>query len=932
VVCEFMKFYFFNTEIFPTMHHQKIKYNEFLSYYFLFLSFAFFIHLIAIFLPEGIVESEETKIYVIFFGVIPFAIYLFYKLTDRSSSPEISLLNHGFFFVNGFLVILFALYHLCIVFTTKDYTSFYVYCFSALQIGLSASLFVLIFTRARINIRGIGTFLGIANQILIIITPLVLFALFLTNYQLLLWVKLSNNLNYQMGAIIGFVAYLIVLTSPYVLKKVGQYTRFCKIISILCSVFAFFIIISLFDPSLSHDPHHYNSYTGPAMATLGGWLPMVDIHTHYGFLPYLLVAFLYQFIPPSYEGMTLLVALANVLQLLVVFLILKKVIQNKILLYVGGILAILYYQIHIGNNSIAFPSTSGYRHLPTFLLLCSLIYLPLAKKFHFMSVLALIFCSFWSVDQLFFGTILYWAFLVAESWAKRESILNILISLVIVVLIVIISHVLYSIGMFVSTGYWPRYDLAIETVMSFFVVGWAYPINIDILLFGFHALAYSLVLSYSLYVFFMRDTEEREQQWHVMKYYFLIAIIGICHCQYFVGRSSEIALKYYSIPLGILFLCLIDRTFVMKGFYYFKVPIIILLLIILPLLTGSIVEYFVVPGSFQYSEQQGFSFDESNGSFRRVHSVLRRMLSSKNTLRNVLNDVKQGVLEPDYPRWIGSSPFKVEEAVKLIRKWQPEEDRLLLFMTGDFGVSSLMYSNKAYKYPIGFATIDSLHPKKTAKVLNTEIELKKGDILITDCLLGIDLKNIGSTLFKDACQKDKTKEWRFEGESLNFKKDHYELRSTDAGKHMYRTNMSFAKGVSYEGMIDIRNGSAENSMFAIYINDGKYNLYSAKVATSDQWATHRFKFESKMSTTNGFMGVAIFSPLAGKTINVKNITLKLFEKEKQSEPIPCQWCTLQSFDNIQAALLRDLISKVGCKMVDESVSGVKVFRLQSGID
>ncbi|EDN69385.1 membrane protein [Beggiatoa sp. PS] len=395
--------------------HSKNTLTE--SEYFLFFSliigFSLFCHLLTLFLSSNgsISEPEEFYIYSLFFSIGPIVTYVSYRLI----ATQLTAIRQVFFFVNGYLTLLFIILLLIFILNEKEINPNFVYFYSFLQIFLSSSIFVFAKLISHWNNRTIN----IGNQWFVIVFPVILVFFLLSDYQMAMINAAFKSSSFQLGLVLG----LFLCAFIFIFQRFSQHPNFLikNTLNILSKIFLvltiihiplFFLEFSYLIPQLSLIfLDHHIPYTGPAYAILGGKIPLVDAFSQYGmfaFLPYTLA---FAFLTPSILTAGIVTAILNILQNLVFFLILNKTVANKFLVYFGTLLVlVLYYAIAPLERSV--PSTYGARFLWPFLLILAILYLPNNKLFSIWTVFAALLCAFFSAELFVWGIATYLTYAV----------------------------------------------------------------------------------------------------------------------------------------------------------------------------------------------------------------------------------------------------------------------------------------------------------------------------------------------------------------------------------------------------------------------------------------------------------------------------------------------------------------------------------------
>jgi hypothetical protein len=712
--------------------HSKNTLTE--SEYFLFFSliigFALFCHLLALFLSSNgtISEPEEFYIYSLVFSIGPIITYLFYRFI----ATQLTAIRQVFFFVNGYLILLFIIALLIFILEGKKINPNFVYLYSFLQIFLSLSIFVFVKLITRWNNR----IINLGNQWFVVVFPLILVFFLLSDYQMGIINAAFKSSSFQFGLVLGLFLCALVL----IFQKFSQHPNFLikntlnipsKIFLVLTLIHIplFFLQFAYLTPQLNLTAlDHHIPYTGPAYAILGGRIPLVDTFSQYGmfaFLPYTLAFF---FLAPSILTASLVTALLNILQNLVFFLILNKTVANKFLVYFGTLLTLILYYAIAPMNQISIPSTYGARFLWPLLLILAIVYLPRNKLFSVWTILAAVLCAFFSAELFVWGIAIYLTYTIifCLTHHKHQKFYALPKHIFLVLMTFLSGHLIYSFIIFWVYGSLPRYDIYLEFITAHIfnhelphhnqsILNWNQTIRPHFMLWGGFTAVYFMTL-----VYFFRFYSN--QKLVLLKVILPVSILGILECYYYIGRSFDVALIIIVYPLMIVSIILVDK-FVLNSIQRNA----------LSQLSFSIVFGVVFVFTTAFSAWKIESL--ANHPYFRVIPNIASVYSCVifgNTCQSIYHDLTtittKAVYGPPIPEELSEPDI---EAYKMLLKWQSSEQKVLFFypeLKVDF---ILMHAGKFHKLPLSSMRNDTFSPTLVEKIINdARKRIKKGDILI----------------------------------------------------------------------------------------------------------------------------------------------------------------------------------------------------------
>jgi len=503
---------------------------------------------------------------------------------------------------------------------------------------------------------------------------------------------------------------------------------------IVCLIFPAF----LFDVNLHYSIGNYGAYIGPANAVMGGHLPLVDIHCQYG-LSYLIFAFVFKFLLPlSYTAAAAIVSFLDVVFYVIYLLIIRKISKENISIIALGLLTLLFFKLVLPYNIVYTPSVAGFRFIPPLLLLFALTTLPERRILNLWTSVALLLCILWSFEVLLYGVITYAAFIIFYGLLNKEGMRKITKYIGILAVACLGVHMLLALLLSaLGNGKFPDYlvyfDMIGAHTESTGKESWSWSALVDPtwLIWVLFFTVYALVLIYSLqcitkgkamYKSFCAD--ER-----FLKIIFPAAILGILEMTYFLGRSIWAVLFCTSFPFFIIIIASIanlweKRSNLVKDkksqHSLFYASIVITMFLIIPAMTGFIVDRFAQP----------FKPASSNSTLLRTFWGKEAFASNitQSPLGNMVKkkDDKWKVDFTGYPDWYRE---QFEEAKIMMDRWMYNEHDVLMFLPQT--TELLFLSAKVHKYPISNNVNDQLSNRLIRKIVNSEVSISEGDVIVT---------------------------------------------------------------------------------------------------------------------------------------------------------------------------------------------------------
>ena len=399
--------------------------------------------------------------------------------------------------------------------------------------------------------------------------------------------------------------------------------------------------------------------------------------------------------------------------------------RNRLLCFLLSVFVVLFLHAASLYNITYTPSVLAMRFLPPLLLLLALTYLPQGRRINAGTAVAIGLCAIWSLEALAFGGLAYVAYIFILGVAdRRKGWKYPVLAMAWLVGVIVLPHVLLSVGYLVFLGTVPRYDIYWELLQSQSTgqANWMLPINPDIrtwMLFGF---SYALGLAYAMFGAWRAKETGRDSA--SLAFIGALCMLGIVQFSYYIGRSATPVLVFLAFPLAILFIYVLDRIWssfpgASSGSNPYRI-VGVLGLIVLIGMGGVFADRFFRPISPMMSNS----------------TILRSCLASweaRNcSLRKIVLNIRQKIQEPvGFPvneagGW--STNQENREAYGLIRKFQGDEAKVLLFITDSAVV--LFLTKKENQLGFAHSMVDGLSPTLVARARRALDSISEGSVVI----------------------------------------------------------------------------------------------------------------------------------------------------------------------------------------------------------
>ncbi|PIQ99610.1 MAG: hypothetical protein COV66_10680 [Nitrospinae bacterium CG11_big_fil_rev_8_21_14_0_20_45_15] len=489
----------------------------------------------------------------------------------------------------------------------------------------------------------------------------------------------------------------------------------------------------LFDFNLVGDARHYSAVLGPALHLKNGGIPMVDVFSIYGFLPYVIMYWAVDIFTMTYSTGALVVRYFNVALFMVIVILIYRLCSKRFTACLMILpMLLLYLMMADGDNLAKFPSASGLRYLIPVSLALAFSFLPIGKKHNFWTLGLLTLSSFWSVET--FGmTLCTYLFFIVAAGVLQKQIFSTLGHLLLLPLTIGAAHLAYAGYMLIRYDTLPRFDVYLQIFASSRptvtdgTTFWSMAIPVNLWLWAINAVVYFMLIVYILHqALETKSNNLTEENWRLVNRVLPTVAVGIFMLIYFVGRSHPSGLVMAELPLFVAGLTTLDLLFSksLKSCIS-KWSFLVVFLIAFPLLTAIGLHRFTPP----------LSTHSGNSTILR-QCYMPSGCQPQSIYKHISETLKKKMyLHP------GSHPDALLLAIlkdthQMIELLQPNQDKILLLnsygMHGfPYTTTSLMYANKGHRLPISNTIEDELAPKVYNKIFAALDGLQENEILIT---------------------------------------------------------------------------------------------------------------------------------------------------------------------------------------------------------
>jgi len=480
-------------------------------------------------------------------------------------------------------------------------------------------------------------------------------------------------------------------------KKIVEFKP-SKIFQLVLNVLTILLICFLvFDPAFSINRPHQNPYLDPVCDMLGGKALLVDINSQYGVWVTYFLKILFEVIPLSYSGLTLINMLAAMAGYSMVYVLLRYVLKSPVFAVISILIIILVNSLAtLGGEIVAFPSLGPLRFAPPYFLLLIVAgrfhFSQLSKVFQWLSGLLVALTSIWSFETFVYTFAVYGAVTVYEScWQVKtfsDCLKRIIIGIFGLVPFICAAHVLFGLSVYARSGQLPHWNYYLDYIFLYSVGGWG---GMPIGLWSPWILLVIIPLGTWVALMIHLVSKKDEQANPQLTIVAGLTALAIIQYTYFVGRSHVNNLFHVSVPS----LCL--------------------------------AAYWLVSlARMETGELKWFAKTAAYGCYCAmifmVFSLTPKMAE------------KIKIRLPQYPRTIENfykSPTtpQVDEALYLVKKYAKDKPRIALFIEPDDTTETLMRSRKVHVYPFNYPIIVSISPVISQRVIDFSSPLRTGDYL-----------------------------------------------------------------------------------------------------------------------------------------------------------------------------------------------------------
>ncbi len=496
------------------------------------------------------------------------------------------------------------------------------------------------------------------------------------------------------------------------------------------------VILGLYDDGHFVDQGHQMPLVGPALHALRGGIPMVDVYSQYGLLPWLTHLVAFEVFPPTFGTAAVLIRLINLGFFGVILSILFFVSRRRLsaLWFFVPALLVAITSHNPGStgmwNMNALPMTLGGRWLLPASIVLVLVAAQGRSWARWAAHALIALASLWSLETFVF-TLAPWGYCLLLDSVRSRSAQLFFRQVALACAAVAVAQAAFAAIVYFSTGavvdYRPYFDL-------FFRFRPAEESHWSVLFDPYYALwfpigaAYFLVMATATYRAFRGDPPDT-----IVERLLPVAVLGLGPLAYFFGRPQEGTLNVACLSFAVVAIGVAEVMFINARRFGPVGPALSTVM--------ALAFAFIVADGFEHFMRPP---DPSRGNA----SVLRRCFSDEGCrLADVPRNIDLALhTQPLDPRTkVGyyvndASRARIAEVISMLRRWAPEA-RYVGMLTEYFpvsfadpnatiGLTAFMATGQWFAWKMSAPIMDGLSPVITDRILKHVATTPSGMLII----------------------------------------------------------------------------------------------------------------------------------------------------------------------------------------------------------
>lgn len=664
--------------------------------------------LTSVFLPGGIVESEETKIFILGWMIAPLSAILSVRLFIWIRRKHLNDIPNVF---------------LCLVFVN---TLLFVYISTVLNLSWQFSQSTLLLTYL--------------TYVAVLIIPLINVA---TVYQLkynhtqseiaIQWgfpilgcLGMANFIGiypfffgqYSIPTAKLHLSLLVGIVVLFIHKPLNNRLKSPLIIYGIDALIIGMIILACFDPSFAIHLHQQSFYMGPVNRVMHGGFLLVDTFCQYGVGVIYFLSFLFKagLAPFTYKGFSLIASILLIFQFCFVYILLVTLVKSRFYAILLLILTLLLGIFGTLGVMQAAPSTGPLRFgLPYMILVLIIIRRGFNKPHHRYMIFEYILVglsSLWSFETFIYTLFMYLGICLFESIEEvvnyRQMLRRFIHRLVCLFSTIISFHLLFVLFTYASSKELPDWSIYFDFIRTYSTgefgtlliepwSPWIFPIAIYFA---------SLMVFLFRYIYLKNNGNNYTENLLI----FGLTLFGIAQYTYFLGRSHPNNLYHISTPAVII-----------TGYWF-----------------AQLIQKKILPIPFRLSVKFVFfaaftliiltNIEDFASKYRQNHSGFRIAINnvysafSGRSHDRLWDSLKDSLYEKEQDK-------QVIETIALLHKYTPEQKDVVVFLQTENTTKALIMADRRHRFPINDLEEDAILPSLTEKILTYKHDLKADDVI-----------------------------------------------------------------------------------------------------------------------------------------------------------------------------------------------------------